>query len=75
MLFGSVTEGVNDFVSKFIVNQDCSDVGVMFDSGIAQDSTVNKSGARDRGRYRFGSVFGFRAWILGFGFVFGVWEM
>ena len=60
MSFGSVTEDVNDFVSKFIVNQGCSDVRVMFDSRIAQDGAIDKYCAGNRGgRYIFGFRFGF----------------
>ena len=60
MSFGSITKGINDLVGKFIVNQGCSDVRVMFDSGVAQDSAIDKLGAGNRG---FGFVH------RGFGFV------
>ena len=63
MLFGSATEGVNDFVSMFIVNQGYSDVRVMFDSGIVQDGAINKHCAGNRGGR---DEFGFR---------FVVWEI
>ena len=57
--FGSITKGINDLVCKLVVNQGCSDVRVMFDSGIAQDGAIDKHCAGDWGRYRFGSEFGF----------------
>ena len=58
MSFGSFREGVNDLLSKFIINQGCSDVRVMFDSGIPQDGAIDKDCAGNWGRYRFGSGFG-----------------